>query len=329
MRKTLARYHNGNYDVVLLSDGTKIRFGRDGEDFNAEFPESIDLNITDWCDVGCPFCYRGCTPEGRHHAFDEWELKSLEFPAGMEVALGGGSPIRHPDLEKYCDFFRAAGCFPSITVHHSSIMDTRTNGDLNRLMGLQIMGRIHGVGISTTYYNEELSSNIREYLDHGVVHMIAGLVSTDNVYRWLLDGIPVLILGYKNMGRGHMSSADEGLGIAQLTEQLSLLVGELLGGEWHGISQKLAGNYGKLPKNSILSFDNLALKQLKVKNLVPKERWDELYMGDDGVDGELTSASMYMDMVSMTYARNSVDGRARPVGGKTIREMFSDLKANA
>ena len=328
MPKTLARYRNGNYDVVLLSDGTKIRFGKDGEEFNAEFPESVDLNITDWCDVGCPFCYRGCTTSGKHHAFDEKELKGLQFPAGMEVALGGGSPIRHPDLERYCAFFHSIGCFPSITVHRSSIMDMRMDGDLNRLMGLQTMERIHGVGISTTAYDESLSRSVQRYLDHGVVHLIVGLVAVDDVYQWIRDGIPVLFLGYKNMGRGALSSEGEASEISYFIECLLRLIVELTCGKGP-LMYELESKYGPISGKPTMSFDNLALKQMKLKEILPEEKWNEMYMGDDGVDGELTSASMYLDLVSMTYARNSVDGGARPVGGKTIGEMFSDLKKNA
>lgn len=63
--KILHRYINGNYTVTLLEDGTKIRYTKDNE-FIPEFAENCDVKITDKCDGGCPMCYEGCTPNGKH-----------------------------------------------------------------------------------------------------------------------------------------------------------------------------------------------------------------------------------------------------------------------
>ena len=49
-----ARYKNGNSSIMInLSDGTKIRETADDE-FRLDFPESLDLNIGNRCDGGCP-----------------------------------------------------------------------------------------------------------------------------------------------------------------------------------------------------------------------------------------------------------------------------------
>lgn len=49
-------YQNGNYDVKIYSDGTKVRTTEDDE-FIAQFPENIDCKITNKCDMGCAFCH--------------------------------------------------------------------------------------------------------------------------------------------------------------------------------------------------------------------------------------------------------------------------------
>ena len=61
----LGKYVNGNYKVMLMSDGTKIRYN-DLDNLTPEFAESMDVKLTDKCSVGCPFCYEGCTPAGKH-----------------------------------------------------------------------------------------------------------------------------------------------------------------------------------------------------------------------------------------------------------------------
>lgn len=56
-----------------------------------------------------------------------------------------------------------------------------------------------------------------------------------------------------------------------------------------------------------ISFDNLALKQLDVKNLVPRDKWDMFYMGDEG------SSTMYVDMVNREFAANSTSETRYPL----------------
>ena len=43
----------------------------------------------------------------------------------------------------------------------------------------------------------------------------------------------------------------------------------------------------------------MALKQLAVKNIVPKETFDEMYMGEDG------EGTMYVDLVEQKFALSS------------------------
>ena len=49
-----------------------------------------------------------------------------------------------------------------------------------------------------------------------------------------------------------------------------------------------------------VSFDNLAIEQLNVKQLMSEEEWNEFYMGDDG------QYTMYIDMVNRKFAKNSI-----------------------
>ena len=54
--------------------------------------------------------------------------------------------------------------------------------------------------------------------------------------------------------------------------------------------------------------------------------WETIYMGDDGLDGEQTSASMYIDLVENEFARNSCDVDHRmPVGNMSVKEMYKIL----
>lgn len=52
----LGKYPNGNYTVHIYDDGTKIR-ENDLDFFAPEYPESMDIKITNSCDRMCPFCH--------------------------------------------------------------------------------------------------------------------------------------------------------------------------------------------------------------------------------------------------------------------------------
>ena len=52
---TINTYQNGNTTVTLMSDGTKIR-EYEGVPLVVH-PESIDIKITDHCNLGCRYCF--------------------------------------------------------------------------------------------------------------------------------------------------------------------------------------------------------------------------------------------------------------------------------
>ena len=63
--KLLGEYQNGNYSVKIYDDGTKIR-ENDFNFFEPEYPESMDMKITNACDMMCPFCHEASVPNGEY-----------------------------------------------------------------------------------------------------------------------------------------------------------------------------------------------------------------------------------------------------------------------
>ncbi len=49
-----------------------------------------------------------------------------------------------------------------------------------------------------------------------------------------------------------------------------------------------------------ISFDNLALQQLAIKELISEEDWERLYQGEEG------SQTFYIDAVSQTFSESSI-----------------------
>ena len=78
-----------------------------------------------------------------------------------------------------------------------------------------------------------------------------------------------------------------------------------------------------LKEMNVVSFDNLALKQLEVKDVLfkDKDNWDEFYMGNDG------EYTFYIDAVNKTYSRSSTEKKiARYPIKSSVIEMFNTFK---
>lgn len=54
-RRLLAKYKNGNYDVYMFEDGTKVRETEEDE-FIPAYSENTDICLTKKCGMGCQFC---------------------------------------------------------------------------------------------------------------------------------------------------------------------------------------------------------------------------------------------------------------------------------
>ena len=115
MKKGLAHYKNGNYDVFLFEDGTKIRYTEEDE-FKPEFAENIDVKITDRCTgTNCQFCHEGSGPDGNQGDLNLSFFKTLR--PGTELACGGGDVLEHPGLDAFLERMKKQGVVCNMTVN--------------------------------------------------------------------------------------------------------------------------------------------------------------------------------------------------------------------
>ena len=282
----IARYENGNCNVILYADGTKVRFTGEDE-FIPEFPESIDLMITTKCRNNCPFCYMEASCNGKHANLRHPLLESLH--AGTELAIGGGNPLEHPDLIPFLMRMKLQGVVCNMTVNWIDF--DKCNELLHWLSDEKL---IHGLGISIPNgLNKDDFCRITSF-PHSVAHTIAGIVSIETLQQLAETNITTLILGYKHKGRG-VGYFD--LSIHNKIEELRELLSELRS------------------QFSVLSFDNLALEQLDIQSMVSPREWKCNYMGNDG------QFTMYIDLVKETYAASSlIEGK--PIDSNQIEELF-------
>lgn len=273
----LGNYKNGNYIVTIYDDGTKVRETNDDK-FIPNFAECIDVNLSYKCNVGCKFCYLNCNPKGK-----EADLKSentLKFLDSLkpytEIALNLNN-YEMKGLKYFLTEAKKRNIIANVTVNIKII-------DLDYLLDLKKDNLIHGIGVSISDFNnldKELILRLSK-IDDIVFHLVAGIVTASDMIKLSeIADLKVLILGYKNIGKGETLLKNN----FSIINNINLIKNNING----------LKNFFK-----VMSFDNLAVEQLNLKEAF-KDIFNDYYMGDDG------QFTYYVDLVYNTFSKSSLD----------------------
>lgn len=306
--KEWVQYVNGNYLVEInKNNGTKIRTAPSNS-YEAEFPENIDIKITNWCDMGCAFCHENSNIEGKHANLFTDQIQRLlnSLRLGTELALGGGKVTSHPHLEELLHSLKRRGIFANITIHQKEY-----SHNWEKIQRWIKEDLVKGVGISWSRDHEfQIDS---EYAatkyDNVVLHTIAGITTLDD-YKYISESTKgkakVLILGYKDFRRGSKYKEAFNDRIENNIKELKEGLPELFN------------------LFSVVSFDNLALNQLNPKSLLTEKQWETYYQGQD------SNHTMYIDLVTMTYAGHSTTPENERFNllesSLNIKDIFKQIK---
>ena len=111
--------------------------------------------------------------------------------------------------------------------------------------------------------------------------MINGVHKYEDYKKLQDSNLKILILGYKEFRRGndyyktHLCRTEE-------------------------IKDSIAEHLKEITEHfAVVSFDNLALFQLSVRDMLTDEEWNEFFMGKDG------QMTCYLDLVNKTYSVSS------------------------
>lgn len=309
-------YLNGNYVVISSSfhDFTiKKRALRIGEELKADFPDSIDLKISNRCSIGCRYCHENSIPNGDIFDFDKTKEILSQLPeVPIEIAIGGGDVFESPvETLKLVDWLNGRKNRPRITINfadfYRSFKDQRTIHTL--------INNVEALGVSV----ENLDNKVIEFghikrADDGgdsyvhigrrvVYHLILGIFPPEQLLTLYEKGVNnILILGYKQWGRAK-------------NDQLPL---EKIEKTREVFKKILEDNYKK-GHETIFGFDNLALEQLNLRSLLPEEVMEHIYLGNEG------SCSMYIDAVKGEFARTSRDPKRVSWDSIGLLDFFKQL----
>ena len=292
-------YLNGNYIVRSVGLDIQKRCLRVDEDFRAEFPDSIDLKITDKCSWGCPYCHESSTKNGESFDFEKTKEILSQLPElPIEIAIGGGDVLDAPKFKELVSWLNNRGNRTRATVNMKDILNRRKQFE-------NYMRCVEAIGVSIDRLPEfikdwenkdsmlsTISGNINKIGPFGsdkyyVIHIIAGVFPYKDLEK-LFDSCesPILILGYKQWGRALGTELPKDL--QKFKEVIQKIVVEKKNEEYHRFSTR-----------KTIGFDNLALDQLDIKSILPEEEWKKIYLGDEGTH------SMYIDAVKGEFAMTS------------------------
>lgn len=322
-KKVLGRYINGNHSVVIFEDGTKVKstghweknpknganvWVEDDQDhFTYDFPENFDIKITDYCDGGCIYCHENSTIKGAHGDLVGMEPVFRSLHAGTECAIGGGNALAHPDLEWMLKVLKEQGVIANITVNQQHLQ--RYKSKLLKYVKEEL---VHGIGVSLTdSTNKDDLSIINELGNNVVIHVIAGIFSQDDVE--FVKGHKILVLGYKDLRRGHILFENQSDKIKTKIQWLVAYLPELK------------------KQCKCISFDCLGLEQVDPKTVlnISDKEFNTLFQGSDtdvaDSEGNITCCTMYIDVPNMKVARMStaaLDKRYDFTGKENIAELL-------
>lgn len=198
----------GPYVIVMDSRGNKARVALedDAPDYvKSATPELVDVKITDYCNRGCNFCYQSSTEAGKHAPLEDI-IRTFDMLSEMEVfevALGGGEPTSHPD---FATILRAAS-ERKIVPNFTTLSDKWLEDD--EVVAV-VRGVVGGIGVSCLDSKGlRLAEKIKSTLSWGptvmaqhVMESVPLDVTTKLIGECFKTRMPLLLLGYKNVGFG-------------------------------------------------------------------------------------------------------------------------------
>ena len=247
-------------------NGMKIRFSfEDNIKYDkSSTPELVDLIITNNCNMGCPFCYRGCTPEGKHASMEN--IATLLFVLSgngvkcFEVAIGGGDILNYPKLEKLCKLIKENDSYYTYgRMVYNTTLNCKDFTEENLEKIKLVCDSFRGLAISIRTVEDMIS--VLEYIkQHNLAEneysfqCIPELMSYDDLigiidYRGTTQQVEYTLtfLGFKPTGRGCSIPAAE---IEKNREQFNKVIDYLHEkiGHWYtyGIDTQLLANFPKL-----------------------------------------------------------------------------------
>lgn len=217
--KRIIRKDGDYYTIFSPSTGAKLRFTlkEKAKPYRkSSTPELVDLKITQYCPMGCEFCYQSSTKEGTHASLESIKryVDRLADMKVMEVAIGGGEPTMHPDFIEILKYIKQSGMVANFTTYSLAWLKNPELVDAVKeyvsAMGVSVHNRrdiekvikinkaVNGKETFSPYDSGNKTVIMAQHVFGGTD---AGETAQMLVEIWD-KSIPLLLLGYKRVGFG-------------------------------------------------------------------------------------------------------------------------------
>lgn len=311
---TLISRKDGDYWVLFdKNSGSRITFSFEDdpkESTKPEYPYLVDIKITDFCDLGCAYCYQGSTKNGLKcdNSFF-YDIKNV-----FEIVLGGGEVTR--DREH---FISVLNVIRYRAGEHVNInFTTRTLDWLNdEKYAQEILSKTKTFAFSVDEKNQNQLEKLINIFDYRwnvennelyknkpsiqIIPEIMGDYCLEKILRICKNNfIKVVLLGYKETGRG--------IDYKKV--------------KYNTIDDRFLRVLDKLVKDQMcpnISVDTAMISKYHdtISNILPS--W--LYHKEEG------KYSMYIDLVTKQFAPSSYHlDMLKPIEHKSFEEIFSEVE---
>lgn len=293
---------SGHLTLFDKSSGKKIRILPEGvgAPLCSAAPELVDIKITDYCPVGCTYCYQGSTKKGAHANTDLIErfAYGLGRMGVFEVAIGGGDPTTHPDFARILKTFHDVGVVPNFSTQLWDWLDKPE-------IVAAVKSYCGAVALSTQ--NPDLAN---KWIDTcgkiGIkphIHYVLGLSPLSNLEKMLKSRSNghLVLLAFKAMGRAEGRSPVDYTG-------------------WQDV---VRNNAGSRMVGWTVAVDSFLVNEVR-DGFSREEVPSHLFEASDG------KFSFYWDAVEGTYAAHSFVPRSErlfygPESASRLREAWEKI----
>mgnify|MGYP006921369981 CR=1 FL=1 len=290
----LVKYKNGNANIELYNDGTRI-INYDNK-LELEYPLNIDIRVSTKCSFGqrsngtyvlCNFCHESAKTDGSECDYSKLKLVLKDLPPGIELAIGANELTN--DLISFLRWCQHGRLICNLTINQGHIWR-----DYNKIKFCLGQKLIKGLGIS---YRSGLKFNIpKDIINYSntVIHVIAGIDTFKEVDELVSKGVKkILVLGEKDFG---FNSSKVDLNSNNHRQ-------------WFWWVSKLFNKF------EVVSFDNLALEQLNIKRFFNNNDWEIFNQGE---------YSFYINAVEGYFSPSSRNNNKTKWENTTIKQYFKD-----
>lgn len=204
---TLYNRTNGNKMRVSLGNNEALELTVT----KASIPELVDLKITDYCPIGCAFCYQDSTKDGVHASTSDLHtiIDSLAELEVFEIAIGGGEPTMHPDFLNILRYAKDRHVTPNFTTKSLAWLKKADTAkqilDTTGMFAFSVtdVSEIEKVLASLGMLQNERSNHYTKKLSVQYVLGTTDLETFGAIAKFCVkNNIRLTILGYKQVGRG-------------------------------------------------------------------------------------------------------------------------------